>query len=77
MPATPVSTRVNEHLIRDRASHIYKHLADSAKCRSICFSILSQASTQTELEIKEAIYINSMKLSLNQQVKHVNLKLSL
>ena len=42
-----------------------------------CFSILSQASTQTELKIKEAIYINLMKPSLNQQVKHVNLKLSL
>ena len=40
-----------------------------------CFSILSQASAQTELKIKEAIYINSMNSSLNQ-VKHVNLKLS-
>ena len=75
------STRVKEHLTRDKASHIYKHLAASDKCRSLsspsCFSILSQASTQTELKIKEAIYINSMKPTLNQQVKHVNLKLSL
>ena len=42
-----------------------------------CFSILWQASTHTELKIKEAIYINLMKRSLNQQVKHVNLRLSL
>ena len=74
------STRVNEHLTRDKASHIYKHLAAPDKCCSLyspsCFSILSQASIQTELRIKEAIYINLMKPSLNQQVKHVNLKLS-
>ena len=47
---------MNKHLIRDRASHIYKHPAGSDKCRFLsspsCFSILSQASSQTELKIK-------------------------
>ena len=32
------------------------------------FSILSQASTQTELKIKEAVYVNSVKLAFKQQV---------
>ena len=69
------------HLTRYAACHIYKHLAASDKSCSLsspnCFSILPQASSQTELKIKEAFYINSMKPYLNQQVKHVNLKLSL
>ena len=39
-----LSTRLNKHPIRDKASHIYKHLVASDKCRSLssssCFSIL-------------------------------------
>ena len=50
-----LSTRVNEHLTRDRASHIYKYLAGSDKCRLLsspsCFSILTQASSQIQLKI--------------------------
>ena len=30
------STGVREHLVSDRASHIFKHLKDSAHCRALC-----------------------------------------
>ena len=76
-----LSTRVNEHLTSDKSSHIYKHLSESPNCRSLNssnnFKILDQASTEYDLRIKEAVYIQLHKPSLNKQVKHVNLKLSL
>ena len=42
-------TRVREHLVSDRASHIFKHLKDSPRCRALCsadnFHVLDRAST--------------------------------
>ena len=70
-------TRVNEHLTSDKSSHIYKHLSESLNCRLLnslnSFKILDQSSTEYELRIKEALYIQLNKPSLNKQVKHVNL----
>ena len=74
------STRVREHLVSDRASHIFKHLKDSAHCRTLCsadnFHVLDHTSTGFQLKIKEAIHIQREQPSLNQQLHHVNLKLS-
>ena len=74
------STRVREHLVTDRASHIFRHLKDSPLCRALCsednFHVLDQASTGFQLKIKEAIHIQREQPSLNQQLHHVNLKLS-
>ena len=74
------STRVREHLVSDRASHIFKHLQDSARCRALFsadnFHVLDHASTGFQLKIKEAIHIQREQPSLNQQLHHVNLKLS-
>ena len=74
------NTRVREHLETDRASHIFKHLESSSACRSACsrdnFAIIDQASTRFALKIKEALHIFWDKPTLNAQVKHVNLKLS-
>ena len=43
------STLVREHLVSDRASHIFKHLKDSAHCRALCsadnFHVLDPASS--------------------------------
>ena len=76
-----LSTRMNEHLTSDKSSHIYKHLSESPNCRLLnspsSFKILDQASTEYDLRIKEAVYIQLHRPSLNKQVKHVNLKLSL
>ena len=70
-----------EHLKTDRASHIYKHLNNSKTCRSVCgehsFEIIDQASTGYDLKIKEALHILWEKPSLNVQVKHFNIKLTL
>ena len=45
------NTRVNEHLFRDKNSHIFKHLSASKGCRDkcdiSCFKILDHASTYT------------------------------
>ena len=66
------STRICEHTFSDRTSHVFKHLQNSD-----CFSILDHASTTFQLKIKEAIHIQWEKPTLNHQVYHVNLKLSL
>ena len=74
------STRVREHLVNDRASHIFKHLENSEHCHALCsvdcFHILDHASTTFQLKIKEAFHIRREQPSLNQQLHHVNLKLS-
>ena len=78
----PFSTRVREHLAVDKASHIFKHLQISERCRSLrstdCFHILDHATTSFQLKIKEAIVIHIQKElpSLNQQLHQVNLKSS-
>ena len=73
------STRVREHLATDRASHAYKHSQQPENCRDLCstncFSILDCATTSFQLKIKESLHIHWEKPTLNQQVKHVNLKL--
>ena len=74
------STRVREHLVSDRASHILKHLQNSEHCRALssgdCFHILDHESTTFQLKIKEAFHIQREQPSLNQQLHHVSLKLS-
>ena len=74
------STRAREHLVSDRASHIFRHLKDSPHCRALCsadnFHVLDHDSAGFQLKIKEAIRIQREQLSLNQQLHHVNLKLS-
>ena len=65
-------------IVSDKASHIFKHLQNSEHCRALClvdcFHILDHASMGFQLKIKEAFDIQP---SLNQQLHHVNLKLSL
>ena len=67
------STRVNEHLSTDKASHIYKHLENNRACREGCdesnFSIIDRASTEFKLRIKEAIHIQWTNPKINRQ-KH-------
>ena len=74
------STRAREHLVSDKASRIFRHLKDSPHCRALCsadtFHVLDHASTGFQLKIKEAVRIQREQPSLNQQLHHVNLKLS-
>ena len=73
------NTRVNEHLFRDKISHIFKHLSASKGCRDkcdiSCFKILDHASTYSQLKIKESFHIEQLKPELNKQVVHVKLLL--
>ena len=63
------STRVREHLVSDRASHVLKHLQNSEHCCALhvcsadCFHILDHAPTSFQLKIKEAIHIQREKPS--------------
>ena len=70
------STRIAEHLSKDKASHVFKHINSSSNCKnsasSDCFVILDSANNNYELKIKEALYIDSLKPELNSQVKHYN-----
>ena len=72
---------VREHLSSDKASHISKHLQNSQHCRTLCsadcFHVLDHASSSFQLQIKEAIHIQREQPSFNQQLHHLNLKLSL
>ena len=55
------STRLREHLVSDRASHIFKHLENSDHCHDLCsvdcFHILDHASTTFQLKIKKRHFI--------------------
>ena len=74
------ATRVREHLVTDRNSHIFKHLESSESCKNACseecFTILDSAPSPYQLRIKEAIHIGFEKPCLNKQLYHVNLTLS-
>ena len=67
------TTRMTEHLERDKESHIYKHLKANLGCMQAsdtsCFSILDQARTQFQLKLKEGMHIKWEKPSLNHQVR--------
>ena len=75
------STRVRERLLSDRSSNVTKHLQSSefcrASCTSDCFEILDSAATKYQVKLKESMFIKWEKPDLNQQVKHINLTLSL
>ena len=63
-----LSTRVREHLVRDRTSHIFRHLNNSPQCRTLnsdeCFSPLDYDSRTFQLKIKEATTFSGSNLHL-------------
>ena len=75
-----LSTRVREHLSRDRNSHVYQHLQQSQACRCLadknCFSIVDCAPNKLQLMLKEAMHIKWENPTLNKQLKHADLTLS-
>ena len=75
-----LSTRIREHLNRDRTSHIFQHLQQSEACRSSCsaecFKVIDNATTKFQVKRKEALHISWEQPSLNKQLYHVNLTLS-
>ena len=66
-------TRIREHLLSDKFSHVYRHLQSSRACHDSCatecFTILDSAASKFQIKIKEALHIN-------QQLRHLDLSLS-
>ena len=73
-------TRINEHLHKDKNSHIYKHLKSSNDCEernsAASFSILDSATTKHQLRIKEGLHIGWEKPTLNKQVNHFQVSIT-
>jgi Reverse transcriptase (RNA-dependent DNA polymerase) len=76
-----LKTRIDEHLGKDKSSHIYKHLQASDDCKrqcsDLCFSVLDEAPTDFQRKLKEAMFIQWLKPNLNAQLNHLALTLSI
>ena len=76
-----LNTRIEEHLGKDKKSHIYSHLQENPQCQekvnSDCFEIIDRASSYFRLQIKEAMHINWKKPELIKKVKHVGITISI
>ena len=76
-----LTTRIKEHLETDSKSHIFKHLDTNRKCKELCnaecFEIIDSATSSYRLKLKEAMYITWEKPSLNKQVKHVSISITI
>ena len=70
-----LTTRIHEHLVTDKKSHILQHLKSNPTCRDVCnndcFEIIDYASSSFRLKVKEALHIKWLKPELNKQKKHV------
>ena len=75
------STRIKEHTVSDKKSHIFKHFSQFPSCRGMytpsCFRILDSANSSIDLKLKEAFYISKNKPDLNKQLHHFNTFLTL
>ena len=76
-----ILTPIREHLRRDRTSYIFQHLQNAEECRRLCsescFSVFDTAPNRFQLLLKEAAHIRWGNPSLNRQLKHAELTLSL
>ena len=73
-------TSIEEHIKKDKESHIFKHLHPTITCfDSHNSKTIDKANCNFNLKIKEALHINWRKLekNLNTQQNHFPLKLSL
>ena len=70
-------TRVREHLLSDKSSHVYRHLQSSRaghdSCDTECFTISDSAASKFQIQIKEALHI---KREDPIQLRHLVLSLS-
>ena len=74
-------TRIEEHIKKDKKSHVFQHLHCREECFSSfdlnCFSILDSARTKYQTQLKEGIYIDWEKPNLNKQKNHLSTPLSI
>ena len=76
-----MNTRIEEHLGKNKKSHIYSHFQENPQCQenvnSDYFQIIDRASSYFGLQIIEAMHINWKNPELNKQVKHVGITISI
>ena len=73
-----LSIRIQEHLERDKL-YIFKHLNENHSCNSLGtsrFQIIDSTSSKFRLKLNEAILITCTKPSLNRQLKHVSISIT-
>ena len=67
-------TRIEEHIKKDKKSHIFKHLHSTTICfdsyNSLSFKIIDKANSKCDLKIKEALHINWRNPYLHAQQDH-------
>ena len=75
-----LSTRIEEHLKKDKKSRIFKPLDQNHYCNSLsnpdCFQVIDSASSKFRLKMKEAMHITWTKPSLNRQLKHASISIT-
>ena len=68
------------NLEEDKKSHIFKHLDENHNWKSLstpdCFRIIDSASSKFKLKLKQAMHITWTKPSLNRQLKHVSISIT-
>ena len=74
-----LSTRIKEHLEKDKKSLIFKLLDENHHCKTLstpdCFQIIDSASSMFRLKLKEAVHFSWTNPSLNRQLKHVSISI--
>ena len=63
--------------MKQSAEHEIRQDSELCKCLKACFTVLDSATTKFQVKLKESMYVKWEKHDLNQQVKHINLTLSL
>ena len=75
-----LSNRIAEHLGKDKNSHVLKHLLSSENCKTHAtedsFTVLDSAPTNWQRRIKEGLYILWENPTLNKQLTHVSVTIS-
>ena len=75
-----LNTRIIEHLGKDKNALVFKHLQSSENCKSHVnedsFVVLDCAPTNWQRRIKEGLYILWENPSLNKQLTHVSVSIS-
>ena len=65
-----LNTSIEEHLRKDKKSHIYSHPQENRQCQDKvnfdCFEIIDRSSHYFRLQIKEAMHINWKKTRTQQ-----------
>ena len=76
-----LSTRMNEHLVTAKSSHINIHLNANPLCKlnsnESCFEVIDSDSNECRLRVKEALLISREQPVLNRQLHHEFLTLPL